>query len=175
MDPDATDLPIRAGFVPWLLETFSHRLGSDGLIMSAVPGQRIDQASAADGLESAEGTVSPWSGDAKLAPHQPGVYFLRRGAERIGALVVNAEAEESDVGVVDGATFMSRFEGGAVSAHASGDAWRRAVLSQAQGRALIVPLVVLALLLLLLEAWFARSIAAQGTTTTSPATARRAA
>jgi hypothetical protein len=175
LDPDATDLPLRAGFVPWLLEMFSHRLGSDGLIMHAVPGQRMEQVTVSDGIENAEGTVTPWSGGANLAPQQPGVYFLRRGADRVGALVVNAEPEESDVGVVDGATFMSRFEGGAVSAHASGDAWRRAVLSQAQGRALVVPLVLLALLALALEAWFARSMSVQGPATTTPASARRAA
>jgi hypothetical protein len=175
LDPDATDLPVRAGFVPWLLETFSHRLGSDGLVIHSVPGQRIEQAIVSDGIENAEGTVTPWNGSANLAPQQAGVYFLRRGADRIGALVVNAEPEESDVGVVDGATFMSRFEGGAVSAHASGDAWRRAVLSQAQGRALVVPLVLLALLALALEAWFARSMSVQGPVTTTPASARRAA
>jgi hypothetical protein len=175
LDPEATDLPVRAGFVPWLLEMFSHRLGSDGLIMHSVPGQRIEQVTVSDGIENAEGTVTPWSGSANLAPQQPGVYFLRRGADRVGALVVNAEPEESDVGVVDGATFMSRFEGGAVSAHASGDAWRRAVLSQAQGRALVVPLVLLALLALALEAWFARSMSVQGPATTTPASARRAA
>lgn len=175
MDPDATDLPLRAGFVPWLLQTFSHRLGSDGLVLEAAPGERLDQFVAADSLEAPNETVVLWTGDTRTAPEQPGVYFLRRGTERVGALVVNAEAEESDVGEVDGAMFMSRFEGDAVSAHASGDAWRRAVLSQAEGRSLLVPLVVLALLLLALEAWFARSIAVQGSKPTGPASARRAA
>lgn len=175
IDPDATDLPLRAGFVPWLLQSFSHRLGSDGLIIDAAPGARVDQGIVADALESSDGNVMSWSGESRTAPEQAGVYFLRRGADRVGALVVNPEAEESDVGEVDNATFLSRFEGANVSAHASGDAWRRAVLSQAQGRALIVPLVILALVLLALEAYFARAIAVQAGNPAGPAAARRAA
>ena len=30
IDPDATDLPLRAGFVPWLLDALSRRLGDEG-------------------------------------------------------------------------------------------------------------------------------------------------
>lgn len=169
IDPDATDLPLRAGFVPWLLDVLSRRLGDDGSIIAATPGQSlVDRAfGAASALERPDGSLVPLSGDRLTAPGESGVYFLRRQATRIGALVVNPEAQESDARVeaagVVGTAFRARVGGRRIAVDTSADAWRRSTLDQAAGRALLTPLVALALAALLLEAWFSR-----GTPATSP-------
>jgi hypothetical protein len=91
------------------------------------------------------------------------VYYLRRQAARIGALVVNPEPEESDVvgmgqGAADSATAVLRthITGRDVMPSTSASAWRRLVFDRAAGHGLLVPLVALALAALLAEAWLAR-------------------
>ncbi len=164
IDPDATDLPLRAGFVPWLLDALSRRLGDDGAIIAAAPGQQLaDRAfSTASGLERPDGSLVPLSGDRLTVPNESGVYFLRRQATRIGAVVVNPEAQESDVRMEPpdsaGAAFRKRVIGRRVAVDTTADEWRRHALDQAAGRGLLVPLVALALLALLLEALLSRGV-----------------
>lgn len=165
IDPDATDLPLRASFVPWLLDALSRRLGDEGRVIYATPGQQLvdrDFASAT-ALERPDGTLVPLSGDRLTIPGESGVYFLRRQAARVGALVVNPEPEESDTrsevasGVGNG--FRARVHGATIVMDTVPDAWRKHTLDQAAGRSLLAPLVALALLALLLEAWFSRGVA----------------
>jgi len=112
-----------------------------------------------DALERPDGARQPLAGDRLTVPQQPGVYFLRRDSARVGALVVNSEPEESDVvgmggesGTVDSA--MSTFVRGAdVVAMREASAWRTAIFDRAAGQALVLPLIALALLALLAEAW----------------------
>lgn len=165
IDPDATDLPLRAGFVPWLLDALSRRLGDDGAVLAATPGQHLADRSigSASGLERPDGTIVPLSGDRLTVPNESGVYFLRRQAARVGAVVVNPEPQESDVrmeapGAI-GSTFLKQVTGRRVAVDTIPDEWRRHALDQAAGRGLLVPLVGLALLALLLEAWLARGVA----------------
>jgi hypothetical protein len=86
------------------------------------------------------------------------VYFLRRQAARVGALVVNAEPAESDLRGVGGAPeaaagLAALVQGKDVTVAATPSAWRQAVFSRAAGQALLLPLVALALAALLAEAW----------------------
>jgi len=159
LDPDATDLPLRAGFVPWLLESLSRRLGDDGQVIAAHPGQFLAGLEGVSALERPDGTLVPLSGDRLTVPNDAGVYLLRRQAARVGALVVNPEPEESDVG--QGATadakFLARVSGRAVSVVAAADGWRKQIFQQAAGRSLTPMLLLIALVALLLEAWFSRS------------------
>ncbi|MCC6242720.1 MAG: BatA domain-containing protein [Gemmatimonadaceae bacterium] len=161
IDPDATDLPLRAGFVPWVLESLARRLGEDGIIVHATPGQGINDRAigSASALEAPDGSLIPLAGDRVTVPNESGVYFLRRQSARIGAIVVNAEASESDLRgeSTRGAAFRARVSGRAVSVDTVADVWRRHVLAQAAGRSLLSPLLVVALLALLLEAWFSRT------------------
>ena len=92
-------------------------------------------------------------------PNDAGVYLLRRQTSRVGALVVNPEPEESDVGQGSGpdARFLSRVSGRAVSVATASDGWRNRIFQQAAGRSLIPILLAIALIALLLEAWFSRS------------------
>ncbi|MBL0172978.1 MAG: BatA domain-containing protein [Gemmatimonadaceae bacterium] len=174
IDPEATDLPLRAGFVPWLLDALSRRLGDDGQIIEATPGQHlVDRTfSTASGLERPDRTVVPMSGDRLTVPNETGVYFLRRQALRIGAIVVNAEAMESDLRaepVTDiGQAFRRRVSGRFAGVDTVVGSWRTRALNQAAGRSLLTPLVGIALLALLLEAWFSRGASASTTNPRDP-------
>lgn len=165
IDPDATDLPLRAGFVPWLLDVLSRRLGDDGRIIGAAPGQQlVDRSFAtATALERPDGTLVPLAGDHLTVPNESGIYFLRRQAARVGALVVNPEPQESDMRrdvTAFGAAFRARVKGSTVLVDSLTNDWRRSVLDHASGRSLLLPLIALALVALMLEAWFSRGIAA---------------
>lgn len=158
LDPDATDLPLDAAFVPWLLEALARRLGDDGRLIETTPGSVVTGVRDVTALERPDGTLLPTAGDRLTVPAQSGVYFLRRQAARVGALVVNAEPEESDLtgvgGGPEGAVVLaSLVQGTDVTAEATPSAWRQAVFSRAAGQALLLPLVALALAALLAEAW----------------------
>ena len=165
IDPDATDLPLRAAFVPWLLDALSRRLGDEGSILTATPGAQLVNhvLSAASALERPDGSLVPLAGDRLTVPNESGVYFLRRQAVRIGAVVVNPEPQESDLradgaGLI-GTGFTARVGGQRVAVDTLPADWRRRTLDQAAGRSLLTALVAIALLALLLEAWFSRGVA----------------
>lgn len=97
LDPSATDLPIRAPFIPWLADVLAQRLGTEGTtFIAAAPGARIRLPSGTTGLERDDGTVIATPPESS-APARAGVYFVRRGEERLGALVVNPEPSESEL------------------------------------------------------------------------------
>jgi hypothetical protein len=82
--PDATNLPVRAAFVPWLGDVLSQRLSEDiGSLVAAAPGAAVARPSRADGLELPDGEHLALSGDSVAAPRQPGVYFFTQGQRRI--------------------------------------------------------------------------------------------
>jgi hypothetical protein len=162
IEPEATDLPLRAAFVPWVLESLARRLGDDGRLIETTPGATITGLRDATGLEGPDGTVVPLASDRLTVPATAGVYFLRRQAARIGALVVNAEPEESDVsGMAQGeqsgqsgaGTLAQLVRGRDVASMGAAPAWRTAIFSHATGQALLLPLVALALAALLAEAY----------------------
>ncbi len=163
LEPDATELPLRAAFVPWVLEALSRRLGEDGRLIDAVPGEQLTGLRGVTGLEGPDGKVVGTNSDRLTVPNTAGVYYLRRQAARIGALVVNPEPEESDVvgmgqGAADSAVAVMRTHvvGRDVTPATSVSAWRRLVFDRAAGHGLLLPLVALALAALLAEAWLAR-------------------
>lgn len=161
-DPDATDLPVRATFVPWLLDALARRLGEDGDLLAAMPGMTLEDRRllAAASIERPDGTTLPVSGARFAVPTEAGVYFLRQGPARVGALVVNPDAMESDLRAESdsqtGRAFRARVAGGRVAVDTTPAQWRRAVLDQAAGQSLVWPLLLVALAAVLAEAWVAR-------------------
>ena len=156
---EATDLPVRAAFVPWIDRLVSQRLvdGSTG-VSSATPGATVRVPSGVDGLELASGTVRPVApGEGIAAPWAAGVAFWRRGTARVGALVVNAEPAESDTARLAPDTLAVRL--GARRVDAAPEGLGRAVFAAGGARAWSRALLVLALLLLAAE-WF---VAGRGT------------
>jgi hypothetical protein len=159
VDPEATDLPLDAAFVPWLLEALARRLGDDGRLIEASPGQVVSGLRDLTGLEAPDGTVSPLASDRLTVPTQAGVYFLRRQETRAGALVVNGEPSESEFAAAATATaapnaaVAALVTGRDVVTATDGTKWQEAVFSRAAGQALLLPLVALALAALLAEAY----------------------
>jgi hypothetical protein len=93
-DPSWTALPISASFVP-LLDALANRLvrGEEPL-RSGAPGTPLPLPDAADAV-TREAQRWPVEGGAPWRPPARGVYFVRRGADTIGAVAVNLDPRES--------------------------------------------------------------------------------
>ncbi|MBM4195301.1 MAG: hypothetical protein FJ202_13135, partial [Gemmatimonadetes bacterium] len=104
LSTDATDLPLRASWVPWIGGVISDRLGGDaGAVQLAAPGATVSRPLWARELEWPDGSTHAVSTSRLRAPERAGVYFWRRGTARAGALVVNPEVSESDLTRLDAA------------------------------------------------------------------------
>jgi len=157
LDPTATDLPIRAGFLPWVAEAVSQRLAGDaGVVLSATPGARLRAPAGIQAVDDASGQPVPVGDGEIIAPERAGVYFLRRGGQRAGALVVNAEPDESALGRIAPAVLQSRITGRQVSVTSNGEQWARDAYTGSARRPLVAPLLILAALVLLAEALMSR-------------------
>ena len=157
LDPADTDLPLRAAFLPWLDRTIARRLATDaGPVIDVAPSAMFGRPSWATALEAPDGTVQPLAGARVRAPSQTGVYFLRRGTERAGAVVVATESTESVLDRVPAAAIAARFP--ARGATGVDDPRRLAdrAWSDTSPRPLIAGLLVGALLLLAAETWVSR-------------------
>jgi hypothetical protein len=158
IDPDATNFPVRASFVPWLGDMFSQRLGAEpGTVSSATPGSVVARPAGADALElaatsdSAGQSALPLHDDSLPAPARAGVYFLMRGGERAGALVVNSQPSESHLRRLELAALASRVRGDDVHAYDRAGELGASVFASAPRRPLVFPLLILALAALLTE------------------------
>ena len=154
--PEATDAPLRGAFLPWLRDLVSRRLGDDGLMLAAAPGDTLTAVGQIDSLVSPAGTARPTSGVGLVVPDTTGVYALRRAGRTVGVLVVNAEPEESRVTAWGDSIWQGEWIDGTRQLVAASDALASAVFDRAGGRSIIWPLVALALLALGLEALVAR-------------------
>ena len=162
LDPAATALPLRAPFVPWLARTLSVRLsagGDDlGAPIEALPALPVTLPSRVDALENAAGTERrPVEVGRTTAPAQRGVWFLLHRGRRIGALVVNAPPEESELARWEARPLADRIGGAGATAASRGDAWVRSTFAAESRRPALTPLLLLALLLLGAEAFVVRA------------------
>ena len=152
LNPDATTLPIRAAFVPWLADALTQRLaGAGGGVVAAVPGALVSRPSWADAMEDGEGQRIPLAAATFTAPVRSGVFFLLRGGERAGAVVVNGEPEESDLGRLDDDVLERRVATGNVTVTADATSWSASIFGTADRRPLAVPFLVAAIAALLAE------------------------
>jgi len=157
IDPVATDLPLRASFLPWLDRTIARRLAADaGPVIDAAPLSWVARPSWATGIERPDGTVQPLQGARFRAGATTGVYFLRRGAERAGAVIVAPEASESVLDRISARAIASRFAGGNVADANDAGALSARAWSDASPRPVLAALLFAALVLLALEVWVAR-------------------
>ncbi len=157
LDPADGDLPLRAAFLPWLDRTIARRLAADaGPVLDATPSTSMARPSWATGLESPDGSVQPLTGARFRAPDKTGVYFLRRGTERAGAVVVAPEGSESVLDRASATAIAARFPGRNASgvndqARLADRAW-----SDTSPRPILVGLLLGALLLLAAETYVSR-------------------
>jgi hypothetical protein len=110
MNAEATSLPIRAPFLPWLSNLLSQRLTREGsALLRAFPGAPVKLPAGVTGFEGDSQVYSV--GATATAPSRAGVFFLRRGDERVGALVVNPEREESRLDRLSANELKARLRG----------------------------------------------------------------
>ncbi|HEX4681409.1 MAG TPA: VWA domain-containing protein [Gemmatimonadaceae bacterium] len=157
--PEATSLPVRATFVPWLGSMLTERLvGDPGQVIEAVPGASLPRPRWADAIVLADDQRAAL-GETLDAPARPGTYFLLRGTTRVGALVVNPPPEESSLDRY-GANDLRDHLGGAqhaaqapvASLARDAAAWTAMAFRGAARRSLIQPALLLALLMIVVEA-----------------------
>jgi hypothetical protein len=158
LDPSATDFPVRAGFLPWIAEAASQRLAGDaGSVITATPGARVRAPAGVQTIDDVAGQAVPIANGEIVAPDRSGVYFLRRGANKAGALVVNGEPDESALARLSAATMRSRFDGRDVTITSDGDKWASDAYTGSARRPLGTPLLIFAAIVLIAEAIVARA------------------
>ena len=158
LDPAATDFPIRAGFLPWIAEAASQRLAGDaGIVIPATPGARVRAPAGVQAVDDVSGQPVPVANGEIVAPDRAGVYFLRRGGSKAGAVVVNSEPDESALARLSPPVLRSRFDGPDVSITANGDEWASNAYTGSARRPLGTPLLILAAIVLIAEAVVARA------------------
>ncbi|HTR76561.1 MAG TPA: hypothetical protein VMH39_00560, partial [Gemmatimonadaceae bacterium] len=148
---DATTLPVAVAFIPWLSANLRDRLGGEpGGVVNAVPGSRIPRPAWAAGLESPDGRRTTLGDDIDV-PAVAGTYFLVNGARRVGALVVNAAPEESNLDRLTPAELAGRITSPHTEVLANPVAFPARMFTTASRRSLVDPLLVAALAALLAE------------------------
>jgi hypothetical protein len=156
LDPSAATLPVRAAFVPWLADMLGLRLGAPagdlGAPIAATPGAPVVLPAGADAYESVSGTRRTLGVERATAPTERGVWFVLREGRRVGAVVVNAPAEESALARWRADELAARVAGRAGRASGTADAWVRETFAAGTRRPALTPLLVLALLLISAEA-----------------------
>lgn len=157
MDPQATDLPISARFLPWIEGVLvRHLLTDGGRIVYATPLASVQLPLGVDELRGAEDRTFAVSGRAVTAPSAAGVYWMRRAGAVVGALVVNAEPAESDLAPLDSAGVAARIVGRAPAVVTARDDVARTAFSSAARRPLAGMMFVALVGLLLVESVVAR-------------------
>jgi hypothetical protein len=154
LDPQASSLPVRASFVPWLASVLTERLvGEPGQVVVAAPGSRIPRPVWADAIEGG-GTDGGRTalGEMVDVPVRAGSYFLTRGDRRVGALVVNAPPEESVLDRYTAQQLASRLHAERVIAAPDQSDWSGSAFRAAARRSLIEPALIAALIFLAIEA-----------------------
>jgi hypothetical protein len=155
-DAEATDLPVRAAFLPWLDALLAERLSvAGGVALDASPGATVTVPSGVTALEAPDGSRrAVVGGETLTAPWAAGVHFWYRGDRRAGALVVNPEPEESDLTRLAPDSLARTL--GADRALQDPARLGRETFAAGGRRALATPLLLLALVLLAAESLVAR-------------------
>ena len=156
LDPASTTLPLRAVFVPWLADMVGLRLGAPagdaGAPIRASPGEPIHLPDGADAIEGSSGARRGVTGPDTRAPDERGVWFVLKGAHRIGAIEVNAPPTESKLARLSAEALATRLGAAHSRSAESASAWVRETFAAGSRRPIITPLLVLALLLIAAEA-----------------------
>ena len=149
---DATNLPIRATFVPWLGTIMTERLvGEPGAVLEAEPGARLPRPRWADAMETPEGQRTSLA-EVVDVPTRAGTYFLTRANRRVGAIVVNASANESSLERFSANELRDRVRSERTLVATDASNWATQAFRSAARRSLIEPALIVALLLLVIEA-----------------------
>jgi hypothetical protein len=161
IDPQFTNLPLRAAFLPWLADVLGQRLGAPagdvGAPRAATPGESVTLPAGVDAIETASGARRSVNGDRLAAPAERGIWFFQRAGRRVGALVVEAPESESDLTRLSAERLASRLGGNRGRGVTDSGALVRAAFSVGASHPAVTPLLVLAFLLLVVEALVVRA------------------
>jgi hypothetical protein len=155
LDPASTTLPVRATFVPWLADAISNLASGTTAAVHVAAGARLVAPGGSTELRSADGTMKRAVTAATMtAPALPGLYFWMRGSDIVGAIGVRLDAGEPQLARATPSELTARF-GGAERAEltADGAAFLRSVRQSGASQPMAAPLLLLALLAVLAEAW----------------------
>jgi hypothetical protein len=149
---DATNFPVRASFVPWLGNVLTERLiGEPGQVLAAAPGVQLPRPRWADAMQNADGQRTSL-GEVLDVPARAGTYFLTHAEHRVGALVVNAPSEESQLDRYTPTELGARVQANRTLVAPNPSAWVTMAFRSAARRSLIQPALIIALLMLVIEA-----------------------
>jgi hypothetical protein len=94
LDPSWTDLPVSAGFMPFM-DALLNRLSRGEVALAAgTPGDPVELADIVTGVRQGE---REWrvEGGGLFRPLDPGIYYLLAGEDTVGALAANTDPRES--------------------------------------------------------------------------------
>ena len=128
LDPAWSALPVRAAFAPWLGALVAGRLQAGGAATRAAPGAPLVAPAGADALRAPDGRLVGVAAAPLSAPPAVGVYLWLRSGAPVGALVVDAEPEETRLARTSEAGLRARVRGGAVVTARDGAAAADAVI-----------------------------------------------
>jgi hypothetical protein len=111
----------------------------------------------ADALESSGGARRSITGDVVDAPEERGVWFVLSAGRRVGAIVVNAPPEESDLARWPAPSLAARLGGARVRLAGGVNEWVGDTYAAGSRRPVATPLIALALLLLAAEVFAVRA------------------
>ncbi|MEX0690473.1 MAG: VWA domain-containing protein [Gemmatimonadales bacterium] len=95
LEPDWTDLPTAAAFLPFLDALINQVAAADAWVVEAWPGARVQLPEGGVRLAGDPNAIAVSGDGVVTAPAAAGVWLAVRGADTVGALVVNADARES--------------------------------------------------------------------------------
>lgn len=150
--PEATSLPVSAGFLPWLGDVLASRLHADpGTVRHAAPGERVPRPAGMTAIESTAGARTLVEGATFTAPATPGTWFFLQGSRRVGALVVNVGERESRLDRWSAASLARRVSAPEARVVSDARRWERLAFTGAAQASLVVPLLVALLVVLAAE------------------------
>ncbi|MGE5230404.1 MAG: hypothetical protein ACM3NS_01610, partial [Deltaproteobacteria bacterium] len=94
LDPAWTDLPVSAGFMPFMDFLLNRAARGEVALIEAAPG---DEALLPDRVTEVRRDGARWTveGGAGFVPGDPGLYFLLADRDTVGALAANVDPRES--------------------------------------------------------------------------------
>ncbi len=155
LTPVSTTLPVRAAFVPWLADAISNLASGATAATLVSAGASITAPNGATELRSGDGRLTRASSAGVVtAPAEPGLYFWTRNRDTVGAVGVQLSSREPQLARATKEELLTRF-GGADRAAVSDStsAFLASVRQSGASRPMTVPLLWLALLAVLAEAW----------------------
>lgn len=155
LTPTSTTLPVRAAFVPWLADAISNLASGTTAATLVTAGAPLIAPGGATELRSTDDTFRKPIGTGNIAaPAVPGLYFWMRGTDVLGAVGVRLDAGEPLLARATPAELTTRFGGDQRAIVSSENAtFLSSVRQSGAAQPMAVPLLWLALLAVLAEAW----------------------